>query len=140
MMKTKSRRRDRLLRLAAFGVIGAVVTGPVQSEDLSEALRLWKFTYKLEVDAYGIQYMSEDLLNLAADQLETAAGQTQVTNSEMTVCLEASRQLSKYFRAAANKSGATARREIRGQYEPARAGCLRLLGADPAKYTLGWPD
>lgn len=128
------------MHLVAVAALGAVMAAPAHSEDLSEALRLWKFTFKLEVDAYGVQYMSEDLLNLAADQLEEAAGQTQVTNSEMTVCLDASRELSKYFRAAANKSSAEERREIRGRYEPVRAGCLRLLGADPAKYPLGWPN
>lgn len=139
-MRGGKARRARLCLLGAVLTSGAVLTGPVQSADLSEALRLWKFTFKLEVDAYGVQYMSEDLLNLAADQLEEAAGQTHVTNSEMTVCLEASNQLAKYFRAAARKSGLDERREIRERYEPARAGCLRLLGADPTKYPLGWPD
>ena len=133
-------RRARLCLLGALLAGGALSTAPAQSEDLSEALRLWKFTFKLEVDAYGVQYMSEDLLNLAADQLEQVAGQTYVTNSEMTVCLEASNQLAKYFRAAARKSGVDVRRQIRARYEPARAGCLRLLGADPAKYPLGWPN
>ncbi|MEM8687530.1 MAG: hypothetical protein AAGF81_09385 [Pseudomonadota bacterium] len=132
--------RARLFRLVSLAVLGALLAGPAQSEDLSEALRLWKFTFKLEVDAYGVQYMSEDLLNLAADQLEEAAGQTRVTNSEMTVCLEASRQLSKYFRAAGSQGSAEKRREIRARYEPARAGCLRLLGADPQNYPLGWPN
>ena len=132
-------RRFRLSHVVAVAALGTALAGPAHSEDLSEALRLWKFTFKLEVDAYGVQYMSEDLLNLAADQLEQAAGQTHVTNSEMTVCLDASRELSKYFRAAANKSGPEVRREIRERYEPVRAGCLRLLGADPVKYPLGWP-
>ncbi|MEM1200809.1 MAG: hypothetical protein AAGI06_16030, partial [Pseudomonadota bacterium] len=74
-MMRKSR-GPRLLHLVAVAALGAVMAAPAHSEDLSEALRLWKFTFKLEVDAYGVQYMSEDLLNLASDQLEEAAGQT----------------------------------------------------------------
>ncbi len=125
-----------LLAIAAAGH----TAGPAAAEDLSEALRLWKFTYKLEIDAYGVQYMSEQLLLLAGDQLEQAAGQTMVTNSQMTTCIDASNHLADYFRAAARAASKEDRAAIRIKYEGARAECLRLLGADPEQYPLGWPE
>ncbi len=111
-----------------------------QAEDLSEALRLWKFTYQLELTAYGVKYMSADLLQKAGDQLETAAGQTVVTSTPMTVCIEASNQLAKYFRLSSPPVKVSARAMVRENYEIARAGCMRLLGADPSSYPLGWPN
>lgn len=143
MRNGKSRHgRNRLLAARLFlAVAGSCVTGSAASgEDLSEALRLWKFTYKLEIDAYGVQYMSKKLLRLAGDQLVQAAGQTVVTNNRMTTCIDASNHLAAYFHAAARAAPAEERRAIRVQYEGARAGCMRLLGADPQEYPLGWPD
>ena len=127
------------LRMGLAGVM--VVSLPIMAkgEDLSEALRLWKFTYQSEIAAYGTQYMSKDLLLKAGDQLESAAGQTMVTNSQMRVCIEASNQLAKYYREAAKPKPEQNRTKIRADYEQARAGCMRLLGADPEQYPLGWP-
>ncbi|MCP5076165.1 MAG: hypothetical protein GY947_23075 [Rhodobacteraceae bacterium] len=111
-----------------------------RAEDLSEALRLWKFTYQSEIAAYGAQYMSQELLLKAGDQLETAAGQTMVTNSQMVICIEASNHLARYYRESAKPKPDQERAKIRAEYEQARAGCMRLLGANPDEYSLGWPD
>ncbi len=111
-----------------------------RAEDLSEALRLWKFTYQLELTAYGVKYMSADLLQKASDQLDTAAGQTVMTSTPMRVCIDASYELAKYFRLSTPPVKAKARLSVRKNYEANRAGCMRLLGADPAAYPLGWPN
>ncbi len=111
-----------------------------RAEDLSEALRLWKFTYQLELTAYGVKYMSADLLEKAGEQLDTAAGQTVVTSTPMTVCIEAAQQLANYFRLSIPPVKVDARAKVRGNYETARAGCMRVLGADPSAYPLGWPN
>lgn len=131
--------------VAAFHLCCALFLSPssrtqAQAEDLSEALRLWKFTYQLELTAYGVQYMSADLLQKAGDQLDTAAGQTVVTSTPMRVCIDASYELAKYFRLSTPPVKVSARANVRKNYETARAGCMRLLGADPSSYPLGWPN
>ena len=110
------------------------------AEDLSEALRLWKFTYQSEIAAYGTQYMSQSLLLQAGDRLESAAGQTMVTSTKMRVCIEATNQLARYYRESAKPKPEQKRGTIRAHYEVARAGCMRVLGADPEEYPLGWPN
>ena len=84
--------------------------------------------------------MSADLLEKAGDQLDTAAGQTVVTSTPMTVCIEAAQQLANYFRLSIPPVKVDARAKVRGNYETARAGCMRVLGADPSAYPLGWPN
>lgn len=129
-----------LLRIWLAGVFAVSFPIFARGEDLSEALRLWKFTYQSEIAAYGTQYMSKELLLKAGDQLETAAGQTVVTNSRMVVCIEASNHLAHYYRESAKPKPEQARAKVRADYERARAGCMRLLGANPDEYPLGWPD
>lgn len=107
---------------------------------VSEALRLWKFTFHMEAAAYGVQYMSQDLLRSAGRQLETAAGHTVIATSAARTCLSAATELADYFDAAANKEGAGKRKAIRTRYETARAGCMRALSANPDEYPLGWPE
>lgn len=129
------------MRLSCLvGFLTVALPTLAQGEDLSEALRLWKFTYQLELTAYGVQYMSRDLLLNAGDQLETAAGQTMITNSQMRVCLDATNELADYFRLSVAPVKGRERSKVRQEYETARAGCIRILGADPAQYPLGWPD
>ena len=111
--------------------------GAADGRNVSEALRLWKFTYHMEAAAYGIQYMSQDLLRSASKQLETASGHTVVATSAARICLDAATELSDYFEAAATSSGAGKLVAIRRRYETARAGCMRALGANPEAYPLG---
>ena len=128
-----------IFSLSVFGVIS-----PLKGYDTSEALRLWKFVYHMEAAAYGLQYMSKELLEKASKQLETASGQTMVTSTAMRVCVDAADELSDYFEFAAKYKDVPApaeeKKQIRSRYEAARAGCIELLGSDPAEYPLGWPD
>lgn len=138
--------RARALRYVAtpllcwVSFIAHISQAPARTEDLSEALRLWKFTYQLELTAYGVKYMSDGLLQKAGDQLDMAAGQTVVTSTPMRVCIDASYELAKYFRLSTPPVKVSARANVRKNYETNRAGCMRLLGADPSAYPLGWPD
>ena len=65
-MNTSNRNRLRARRVALRVVLVSAFTGALPTfalaEDLSEALRLWKFTYQSEIAAYGTQYMSQSLL------------------------------------------------------------------------------
>ncbi len=128
------------LLLCGLAILTQISQTHARAEDLSEALRLWKFTYQLELTAYGVKYMSADLLQKAGDQLDTAAGQTVMTSTPMRVCIDASYELAKYFRLSTPPVKARARLNVRKNYEANRAGCMRLLGADPAAYPLGWPN
>ena len=128
------------LHLAVMGMFAGAAPNLAHAEDLSEALRLWKFTYQSELAAYGTQYMSESLLLQAGDRLETAAGQTMVTSHKMRVCIEATNHLAHYYRESAKPKPEQARGKIRAEYVMARAGCMRVLGANPEEYPLGWPD
>ncbi len=126
---------------AAFVLAVSLALGPAPgaANDVSEALRLWKFTYHMEAAAYGIQYMSKDLLESSSRQLETATNNTVIGKSDGRICLDAATELSAYFDDAAKTVSSQNRKQIRIRYEAARAGCMRALGADPAQYPLGWP-
>lgn len=142
--RTKFRTGDLglIFQVAVFIALPAI--NSAKAQDTSEALRLWKFTYHMEAAAYGIQYMSQDLLTKAGKQLDAAAGQTMVTSTPMRVCIDAAEHLSDYFELAAKGKGqigsSDQRKRTRQRYEMARAGCIRLLGSDPTEYPLGWPE
>ncbi|MEM7426999.1 MAG: hypothetical protein AAF441_12960 [Pseudomonadota bacterium] len=123
-----------------FTLLAVLRPEPATAQDVSEALRLWKFTYHMEAAAYGIQHMSKDLLKSASRQLETASNNTVIATSAARFCLDAATELGAYFKDAAETEDRANRIEIRIRYEAARADCMRALGANPAEYPLGWPD
>ncbi len=138
LKNTSSRSRNvPAVFVLALSLLAGAPAGAAQ--DVSEAVRLWKFTFHMESAAYGIQHMSKKLLRSTSQQLETAAQNTVVNNAAARSCYDAADELSDYFQDAAETADAANRKKIRGRYETARADCMRALGADPAEYPLGWP-
>ncbi len=105
-----------------------------QASDLAEALRVWKFTYQAELQAFRLPEMTAEERQAKAAQLDLAGGSAVIAVAELTVCQQAAADLAQIYRHFGGDD-LEARKEA---YEISRTACIDALEGDPKDYPITW--
>lgn len=125
--------------VAALGLSFYSPAGSLAS-DLSEAVRLWKFTYQKELAAYGLSAMGASERRATAARLDQLKDASLFRDPAFRACVTAAGQLADVYRQAGADTTKGQLKEAKAAYVIGRLACLETLGARAGDYPLEWPD